>query len=115
VTEVSFKDQLMQLKAMTVRVGSLHEAQVLQLRNYPLLIPGVIKAETEIDPSTKLVRYKCESDLKKFRKTQKVKDFCKNIEVWIRTIIWDDTIVEIYVNGKSIFDSRINNDRSDKK
>lgn len=115
MASVSFKDQLMQLKAMTVRVGSLHEAQVLQLRNYPLLIPRVIKAETEIDPSLKLVTYKCSSDAKgffnRFRKTKEVEDFCKNIEVWVRTIVWDDTIVEIYVDNKTIFDSRTNDVR----
>ena len=103
---LSIKEQLLHLKMMTERFGSLHEAQILQIRNYPLLIPGVKKAEVSINIDKKVVIYNCTSSTGKFRKTKKVNLMVKNIYEYIKTIAWNDSILEIKVDNKDVFDSR---------
>lgn len=107
MSKIPLKEQLKYLKGITERLGVLHEAQILQLRNYPLLIPNVLTAETTVDQSNKMVKFKCTSKKAPFRKTKKVDLAIKNIDSWIRWIIWDETVVEIVVDGKDIYDSRI--------
>ena len=111
--ELPIKAQLRYLKGMTEKLNVVHEAQIVQLRNYPVLIPNVKTAETEIDIDNRTVTYKCESETKIFRKTKKTKIAIENITTWIQTIEWDDTIVELIVNGKSIYDSRIDRKTED--
>lgn len=106
MAKMTMKEQLGQLKALTERLGTLHEAQILQIRNYPLLIPGVVRAETNIDIDKKIVSYKCSSGEKKFRNTAKVALAIEKIYEFIKYVAWTDTILEIKINGKDIFDSR---------
>jgi len=110
MTTVSLKEQLMHLRNLTIRFGVLHEAQILQLRNYPLLIPGVEKAQTKIDTEKHIVTYECLTS-KKFRKSKKVKEAFSAIKIWTQTLIWEDTVIEIRVNDRDIYDSRIDNDK----
>lgn len=100
------KEQLMHLKQLTLRLGVIHEAQTVQLRNYPLLIPNIKSAVLDLDVEHHIVHYKCESETGKFRKTKKAKNMISNILIWTRTIIWEDTIIKIIVDGKLIYDSR---------
>ena len=97
---ITMKEQLGHLKVLTERFGTLHEAQLLQIRNYPLLIPGVKKAETSIDMEKKIVKYDCNTGDKKFRKTKQTMTFIDNIYEWIKYVAWTDTILEIKINGK---------------
>ena len=98
------KEQLMQLKAMTVRMGVIHEAQALQLKMWPLLIPDVSKAVSKVDVETKSVIMTCETKKgKKFKKTDQIDLLCKNIEEWTRAILWEETVVSIIVNGETIY------------
>lgn len=106
--QLTFLEQLQQLKAMTVRTGMIHEAQAVQLRNYPRMIPGIIKATTKVDTDEKIVIYECVTDKKRFRMTAKRLDMCHNIVKWVHTILWDNTVVVISVNGESLYDSRTN-------
>jgi len=105
--KLSAKDQLFYLKGMTERLGVVHEAQLVQIRNYPLLIPNIKKAETELGIDTKTIVYKCNSQEGKFKKTKTVKTAIANIEKWIKSIVWDETVLIIQVDGKEIYDSRI--------
>lgn len=104
MNEASILEQLQHLKGLTIRVGSIHEAQALQLRNWLLLIPGVQKGAAHVDTERKMVTFECKA--KNFRKIPTVEDFCKNIQVWTRTILWDDTVVVVTVNKDIIYDSR---------
>ena len=107
MTVMTIKQQLGHLKGFTVRFGSIHEAQAIQLRNYPLTLSDSIKkAETKLDPKLHIISYHCSSKNGKFKKTKKANVAFQNIVVWIRTIIWDDTEVEVFVDGKMIYDSR---------
>lgn len=101
--------QLAALKATTERLGVLHEAQLLQLRNYPILLDGIDSAKTEIDQGNKHIKYDCISG-GKFRKTDLRLRMFKKIVWMIQQVVWTDVTVEFNVNGKPIYDSRIDRD-----
>jgi hypothetical protein len=103
---LTFLEQLQQLKAVTVRTGLIHEAQAVQLRNYPRLIPGVLKATTKVNTDDKIVYFECIPEKKQFRMNPKRLDMCNNIVKWVRTILWDDTVIVMTVDGRSFFDTR---------
>jgi hypothetical protein len=103
--EITFLRQLQELKAMTVRTGAVHEAQALQIRNYPKLIPGVSDAKTTVDVENKIVYYDCIT-ASTFRCTKSVKTMCQNINTWVKTILWDETAVVITSGDRALFDSR---------
>lgn len=94
-------EQLFWLKTNTIRTGAIHEAQALQLRNYPLLLPNASSSSVTVDVENKKVEYNVE--ISKFKNTKKVKNVCEQIQTWTRTILWDDTNVVIKVNNKTVF------------
>lgn len=95
--------QLAALKTATINFDCLHEAQVLQLKTYPILITGLKHPWTfSIDPERKTCVYKCTG--KKLKKTveqmQEVSGFIK------KYILWDKTTVQFFLNDQLAFDSR---------
>lgn len=102
--EVSIKEQLMLLKGATIRTGAIHEAQVLQLKMWPLLFPNVTTAEVSIDPEKKIVFFKCDS--KGLRASKKMRLIAENIDSWVKQLLWPETTVVIKINDKQIYDSR---------
>ena len=98
---LSTKEQLIQLKAITERTGAIHEAQAMQLRMWPLLIPQIQEAQVSVDTDRHYVIIKCKSD--KFRNTKKAKLTYSNIETWVQQILWDDTVVFIDVNDRKVY------------
>lgn len=107
--EMSMLQQLMYLKGLTVRTGSIHEAQALQLRNWGLLIPGVKTSTAKIDCDHQMVTFILTSKSKNFRTTEMVKSLCSNINVWTKKILWDNTTVIIECGKRTLFDSRAAN------
>ena len=99
---IDYYQQLALLKGVTVKQGAIHEAQVVQLKNYPLLIKGVTSAETSI--GDKLVEYNLFSENLKVTKNTKLA-MDKIVEL-VRKIVWDDTDVVFKVNGNLIKDTR---------
>lgn len=100
------RTQIAMMKATTERLGVIHEAQLLQIRNYPILLDSIASAQTSIDIETKLVRYDCKTD-GTFRRTALKKKAFQRIVWMIQQVVWSDVIVELNVNGKPIYDSRI--------
>lgn len=98
--------QIATLKSTTERLGVVHEAQLLQIRNYPILLDGVTSAQSSVDMESKLIKYDCKFT-GTFRKTTLRKKAFQRIVWMIRQVVWSDTVVELHVNGKSIYDSRI--------
>jgi hypothetical protein len=103
VNETNVMEQLMHLKAMTVRTGGIHEAQKLQLISWPRLSKQIARVVAKVDPENKAVTLECESP--KYKETKFEKELFKNILVWVRTILWDETRVVVKVNKKRVFDS----------
>jgi len=103
--EVSLRDQLDLLRGMTIRTGSIHEAQALQLKMWPLLIPGVKSSEATVDTERKIVTFSCTGPKRRLA-TKKLDLTIKNINDWTKQLLWPDTTVIVKINSKVIFDSR---------
>ena len=94
-------EQLRYLKTLTLRTGAIHDAQVLQLKSYPFVIPNIIGAEINIDPENHLVIYKLSfSGDKRPRKTKKITSALENITKWTQYLLWYDTKVTFQHKNK---------------
>lgn len=106
MNKISIQDQLMQLRAMTIRTGGIHEAQRLQITNWPKLVPGIsLKSEdtvVHVDIENHVVHIMTKSKGKTFRATATAKEWVKKIQFWTASILWPDTKVVFKVNGKQI-------------
>jgi len=103
-------EQLMLLKATTIRTGAIHEAQALQLKVWPRMNKSIDKSEAQVSVDNRQVIFICES--KSMRPTKAHKLFFENLENWVRTMLWDDTYVKVIVNGKTVFESKDDNEQS---
>lgn len=104
---ISLYDQLMQLRAMTIRTGAIHDAQVLQFKNYPLLVEGVKAATAYPDLERKMIEYKVTKCDKGFPKSKEVFDrdmgfLKKNVQA----LLWPDTVVVFKLGRRVLYDSR---------
>lgn len=95
--------QLAALKTATINFDCLHEAQVLQLKSYPVLIPGIKQPwSLTIHPETKTCTYKCQG-----RKARSTIDHMQDVSRYIKKfILWDKTTVQFFLNDQLVFDSR---------
>jgi hypothetical protein len=95
--------QLAALKTATINFDCLHEAQVLQLKNYPILIRGVSQPwEFSVDADRKMCTYKLKG--KKLKNTtQEMAQISGYIKKYI---LWDQTTVQFFLNDILLFDSR---------
>jgi hypothetical protein len=98
------EEQLQLLKAVTIRTGAIHDAQALQLKMWPTLIPGVTSSEARVDVENKKVLFVCKSNA--LRPTKKTALLYKNIAKWVQNILWNETQVVIKINGKAVFNSK---------
>jgi hypothetical protein len=103
MTTATIIEQLQHLKALTVRTGAIHEAQALQVRNYPMLVDGITNSETKIDVERKMVIYKIKCK-RKLKEKELVK--FKKIEEYIRFVLWPDTLLVVKRGAVVLFDSR---------
>jgi hypothetical protein len=94
LTETELLQQLQQLKGLTVRTGSLHEAQILQLQLWPqVAFPHAISHTAEVDTESKVVTFIIHSSLKKEPRGARHERSVDMLTKWVRTILWDDTTV----------------------
>lgn len=104
--KVSPHDQLMHLRAMTIRLGSIHEAQRLQFTNWPKLVPGISTRPKDttanVDCENHVVYIKTRSKNKKFKHTDEVRLWVWQIARWTTSILWPDTKVVFRVNGEVV-------------
>ena len=101
---IEIMEQLRMLKGLTIRFGCLHEAQVHQLKVYPKLITGIQDSTAHINPDTRTVQFECSG--RQIKKTKKRLKEMIIITEWIRTLLWDDTVVVFEINGKILYDSK---------
>lgn len=101
---LDIKDQIYWLKGLTERFGVLHEAQVQQLKVYPLFIKGVKSATINVDVPHRTVFFDCSTE--KFRKTKNRLAEMSAITDYVQRLLWDDTVVVFKSNGNQIYDSK---------
>lgn len=104
MNNLSFIDQLQYLRGMTIRVNAIHEAQKNQMIWYGYLIKGIKEVTVKIDTDKKIVFYECRAD--SFRNSKSNKALYKNIDKWIKLLLWPETTVIININDKVLHDSR---------
>lgn len=106
MTDLSLNEQLAALKALFVRFGAEHELLRINLKRWPLLVPGVSKlVQYGVDYDRRIVTFWCLAP--KFRNTKKVKKTFEEVTRWVRMMMWDDTTVTFTVNDKPTYDSRV--------
>lgn len=101
----SIEEQLSLLKGMTIRTGVIHEAQRLQLEMWPRMSKQIESCTPKANFENKLILLDCKSRTKKFKMSEFETKLFENIVLWVRKILWDETIVQIKVNGKTVYDS----------
>lgn len=107
MSQMDPRDQLMQLRAMTVRTGMIHEAQRLQFTNWPKLVPGVsLKAsdtKVKVDYERKIVTINCKAKGPGvFRATKSARRWVHKVAFWTTSILWPDTKVVFKVDGNVV-------------
>jgi hypothetical protein len=96
MTDAQIKAQLGQLKALTVRTGIVHEAQVLQLQMWPMVVfPHAMTATADINTENRSVFFKIHTSLSALRNSKSHVKAVGFLTEWIRNILWDDTAVNI--------------------
>jgi hypothetical protein len=99
-------EQLMFLRGLTMRTGAIHEAQALQLRNYPILIKGIVASTVKINVENKTIEYIIKKTTKDFVKGKKFDFEAANVKKCVQTLLWPDAVVTMKRSGKVIYDSR---------
>lgn len=104
--EVSILQQLMHLRAMTIRTGSIHEAQKIQLQNWGLLVPGTKKAKARLDMERKMVIYDLSPKAEDIMANEENNYWFKEINKWTKQILWPETTVIFECKKTVLYDSR---------
>lgn len=97
-------EQLLLLRDVTARTGILHEAQILQLKYYPLITTHAINSEIKFDfEGSKII----------FNLTQtkgiKPKDFEKRLTIlsrYTKQLLGEEYRVIVYLKGKKVFEEK---------
>lgn len=98
--------QLMLLKSMTQRTGSLHEAQLLQIKLWPRMILGTTSGTTvHVDQENHLIKAFLEVD-ETYDENLTTLALMKEIVGWVRKITWDDAHVVFLAKHRTVYDSR---------
>lgn len=94
-------EQLMILRGMTKATGALHEAQVLQLKMYPMvMLSNSVSSEFTFDWENRSVEFKVQT------KGKRDKDFDKRMDCLdksVKTLLGDEYLVVVNINGKKKF------------
>jgi len=96
-----FSEQLLLLRAMTERTGVLHEAQILQLKMYPIaMITSSKSAEIKIDIEGKSVDFQLKLDKKKNPDLEKQ---CEMVSDAVKWLLGPEWLVRLRVREKTIY------------
>lgn len=98
--ELTPAQQLLLLKDFTIRFGQISGAQLHQLRMWGLLYDNVESTEARVDPDKKSVTIVLYGkDVKRYDDAE---ELLKNIDQWVRFILWDDTDLIITINDEDV-------------
>ena len=93
-------EQLMSLKVLTRETGILHDAQVFQLKLWPLVMTHAIKSEFTADFDFKDLIFNLETQGKAPTKfTKRLRLLC----TYTQNLLGDDWSVTVKVKGKPVF------------
>jgi hypothetical protein len=96
-----FGEQLLLLRSMTERTGILHEAQLLQLKMYPIaMITNSKSAEIKVDIEGKVIDFFLKLDKKK---NAELEIQCERVSEAVKWLLGPDWLVRVRVRDKVIF------------
>lgn len=96
-----FTEQLLLLRSMTERTGILHEAQILQLKMYPIAMIETSKsAEIKINVEGKTVDFHLKMDKSKNPELEKQ---CERVSEAVKWLLGPDWLVRLKVRDKTIY------------
>jgi hypothetical protein len=93
-------EQLILLRDLTAKTGILHEAQVQQLRLWPLMLTHATKVDLFFNPSEKIIIFELGQ-----AKGPKPKDLKKNIHIlssWTKFLLGEHYKVSVLLDGKHL-------------
>jgi hypothetical protein len=102
IAQASVRQQLQMLKAQTRMTGALHEAQVLQLKMWPMVVFDVaLSTSFTWDPDEKVVAFKV--DMPKGKKTLTWwKPRVEALNSWVQELLGEDWMI-LVSDGKNKF------------
>jgi hypothetical protein len=96
--------QLVMLRDMTRHFGTIHEAQVLQLRGWPFTVdPSLEKSEARVDIEGKKVEFVWTGSTMKIDKKYQFR--LKTLGSNVKFLLGDDWEITVNSNGVTIFNS----------
>ena len=102
IASASQEEQLLLLRDMTSRLGVLHDAQVLQLRMWPLvLFSNLKKCEEHVNIEGKVVEFHFLQTKGKYPKDMKAR--FEAMADWTKWLLGHDWVVRVKERGKLIF------------
>lgn len=128
----SWKTQFQLAKLLLIKYGALHSFHELQLENYPVACCKIsIDGMVEFDIDKRLVAYHIKTSRFFYKNGSETKERHKwsligkwkvsakeyaeeqkqafiNLETWTRELLWPDTKVSLYVDGKPYKESSFN-------
>ncbi len=93
--------QLMALKALTKQTKMLHEAQVLQLKTWPLILTHAIKTQITVDFDFKDIIYNIVAT--KGKKPSRWAKRLKLLGTYSQALLGTEYSVTVKLKGKNIF------------
>lgn len=102
-TDDQLLEQLMKLKALTKETGMLHDAQVFQLKMYPLVLTHAVKSEITFKYQDEEVIFNITET--KGKKPKDIDKRLKLLEQYTQTLLGDNYKVKVKIKRKVIFSS----------
>lgn len=100
--QASKQQQIAMLREQTRLTGALHEAQVLQLKMWPLVVFDVcVGSKFTWDPEKKLVTFTLDVPPKAKPKLAWWKQRVEVINGWVQTLLGDEWCIEVKTSGKN--------------
>lgn len=108
IGKVSVKQQLEMLREQTRLTGGLHEAQVLQLKMWPMVaFDHIVGSSFTWDPKTKVIKFKLE--LPKRGATKKLawwKERVTAVQGWVHQLLGDEWQIQVEAGNQKFNGSR---------
>lgn len=100
MAQASTQQQLQMLKEQTRLTGALHEAQVLQLKMWPLVVfQNAISSEFTWDPDKKVVAFKLDLPTSgPIGKPEWWQERTDGLNGWVQTLLGDEWCITVLVS-----------------
>lgn len=110
IAQASIPQQLQMLKEQTRLTGALHEAQVLQLKLWPLVVfQNAISSQFTWDPDKKVVIFTISHPAMRAKKAPKLdwwKERVTKLNEWVQVLLGDEWMIQVVAGKKTFNGSR---------